>query len=299
MVLFKWFVLSLCILFPLIGFSNSDPTNESYLKNKARYYKIARLRCKKPAVHHKKLYEDEYTWRYSFEETGKLFEKIYYSGKRLPHPVYFNEQQNSFMMLIDDNLELRVSWDFIYAVTRHIEEALQKKMADYVFLADMGHGHFYLPKNSPVFSIADHKDYQRAVFYQVLNSKKIKILYHTAEMFLFFGTRAEFAKLSPHEAYRNLTRNLIGSFEESDEMTRYAPYKFGQSVVFNIGNQYQKVAQDIDISSSFDSCFPYQNKGKLFYYDISRFSPSIYIEEKEFAIQKGKNPRTDSDFDFR
>jgi len=272
-------ILIVLMLVPksLFAFSSNPlpDLTETLLEKKHRYLKIAVSRSTPVKRDYKKIHEDDYNWDYSFQDLKQLFDNIYNSGKRLPHHIYYDNNKKNFMMPIDDDCELEISWDYIFAIICHIEEALAKGMADYIFLPDMGHGHFYLPTNSHVFNSGDTHDYDRKVFKEILNSKQIKILYHTAEMFLFSGKTEDFTKLSPHEQYRNLTRNLLGSFSPEKNMTRFIRYEFGHPVVQNFDNQYQKVAQDIDISASKDGYFPFSYRGRLYYFDISRFSPDI------------------------
>ena len=64
-------------------------------------------------------------------------------------------------------------------------------------------------------------------------------------------------------------------------MTRFIPYQYGHPVVNVVDSGYQRVAQDIDISASKDAYFPFLYKGRLYYFDISRFSPGSRPEEEE------------------
>jgi hypothetical protein len=252
--------------------SESLPVNKNILEKKEIYLQIAvEKNTGKNLFEKKYIYQEDYSWDYSFEEVGGLFQEIYESGKQLPHPVYYNSNKSSFMMPVNDSCELPVSWDFIFSIICHIEQALENKVADYIFLPDMGHGHFFLPENNNLFLSDDFSDEQ--VFTAILSSKNVKILYHTAEMFLFFGPKKEFYKLSLHEQFRNKTRNLLGSFYVCDTMISYISYQFGSPVVNSIGPDYRRVAQDIDISASINGAFPFTFKGELYYFDISRYSP--------------------------
>ena len=270
--------LKLYLIFIMIFFLNITAHSETFFNNeiltekKEAYLHIAIQRNMENVSFDKEyIYEEDYSWDYSFDEVGKLYEEIYKSGKQLPFPVYYNSHFSSFMMPVTDSSELPVPWDFIFSIICHIEQALEYNMADYIFLPDMGHGHFFLPRNHHLFLQKDISDEQ--VYTAVLNSKKLKILYHTAEMFLFFGTEREFMKLSSHEQFRNVTRNLVGSFVECDTMVSYIPYPFGSPVVNSLGSDYRRVAQDIDISANKNGAFPFAWNGKLYYFDISRYSP--------------------------
>ena len=270
-LLFHIFIF-ITIFLSIIAHSESLPMKKNIIDKKETYKQIAIQKNLEKNYHRKEyIYQEDYTWDYTFEEVGKLYQEIYESGKQLPNPVYYNSYTSNFIMPINDSHELPVSWDFIYAVICHVEQALENKMADFIFLPDMGHGHFFLPENHHLFLNNNLSD--ENVFSAILNSKEVKILYHTAEMFLFFGTEKDFLKLSPHEQFRNKTRNLLGSFHICDTMISYIPYPFGSPVVNSIGSDYRRISQDIDISANRNGAFPFTFKGKFYFFDISRYSP--------------------------
>lgn len=263
-------VLFFSIIFTI---SANSFVNQMTLQEKKEHYRSLAMEKSKNNFSTSTIKGDDYTWEYTFDDLEPLYNELYESGRRLPHPIHYDDMTSQFMLPVNDTLSIAVPWDFIFAVTRHIEEALEKGMADYVFLADMGHGHFYLPDTSRLFSLPYDKKFEQHVFTEIVQSPNTKILYHTAEMFLFMGKQEDFNSLSEHEQYRNKTRNLVGEFTVSESMTRYIPYKFGEPVVYNIGSGYKKLAQDIDISASRNGAFPFMYKGKIHYFDISRFSP--------------------------
>ena len=55
------------------------------------FIKLASQRCDKQPKDEPLLRDDDFTWEYSFQETGRLYSKFYQSGKRLPNRVYFSK----------------------------------------------------------------------------------------------------------------------------------------------------------------------------------------------------------------
>jgi hypothetical protein len=239
---------------------------------------LAASRCQQQNPSGRQIYDDDFSWSYTFEETKDLFNNMYNSGKRLPRSIYYSQEKQAFVMpLTKGSEEIIVSNGFLKGIIAHVEKAMAKGNADYIFLADMGHGHFFLPKatyeaelNTKTFS---HGDYAKRVFEIATSEPDVLVLYHTAEMFLYLGPSEGLSKLPAWERHRNLTRNLVGDLT-NDANVRVIPWEDTESPVINSIPGYEKVGPDIDISASVDGCFPFSVNGKTQYFDISRFSPA-------------------------
>ena len=162
---------------------------------------------------------------------------------------------------------------FLQAIMRHIEHALNSRHADYIFPADMGHGHFLIPDDVWDKKIQPHlgaDNFDQLVFRELTQNKNVRILYHTAEMFLTLGDISLLETLSDHEKQRNLNRNLVGHFDTLGKTE--VKIRTAASPVVSSIEGYTKLAQDIDISASKDSCFPFLYRDKIHFFDISQFS---------------------------
>ncbi|SMF17400.1 hypothetical protein [Pseudobacteriovorax antillogorgiicola] len=236
---------------------------------------LAKERCEKAPQETPLIYDDDYTWSYQYKDIPELFRKLYRSGKRLGKALYFDSNRGSFMLPIGKNGEaIAVPERFLKALIAHVEKALAKGYADYIFLADFGHGHFHIPKDvfdRRLSALEGHEAYDAAVFDLIVNEPGVKILYHSAEMFLFFGAEKDFRSLSGPEQFRNLNRNLVGGFDQGKELSLADR---GREPVSQLPG-FAKVAQDLDLSASVNGCLPFEARGRRFYFDISRFSPGL------------------------
>lgn len=252
------------------------------------FLQIAKSRCS--FLPEKKLiYDVDYSWDYTFEETSKLFNEMYYQGRTLPNTIYYSEDKKRFMLPIsEDGDELPVPDHFFKSLIIHIETALKANYADYVFLADMGHAHFYIPSKDYYSLVAkiDIIDFDKEIFKVITTSNKVKALYHTAEMFLYTGAKAGFSELSQYEQFRNINRNLVGTFTNTptlDVLKNPNDEKHLSKTFSNL----TRVSRDIDMHANINGCFPFEHRGKIRYFDISRFSPAL----KPTARNDSTNPR--------
>lgn len=235
----------------------------------------AKQRCAKNIESSDQLYAEDFTWDYSYSEINSLFNAIYTSKKRLPNTLYYSVTNKSFMLpLGKDHDDLPVPDRFIKALITHVETALTQGYAEYVFLADLGHGHFYIPEDvfkQHINPKSPPREYERRIFEIVTQEKRVKIYYHSAEMFLNFSNENEFAKLPYFERFRNLHRNLVGAFDDGYALRLD---RVGREPGSDLQG-YTQVAQDIDLSSNKWSCIPFERLGRRMYFDISRFSPPV------------------------
>src|SRR6185312_8672090 len=112
---------------------------------------------------------------HALAEARTKFNDIDVSPKRLRGRVF--GAAGAYQFRRGDGV-VRVPDLFIANVTRHIELALDRGYADFIFYPDLGHGHLQLP------SAANFQLASNAAFEQLLSFPTLKNLYHTAELFV-------------------------------------------------------------------------------------------------------------------
>ncbi|MEE9550884.1 MAG: hypothetical protein V3W08_10875 [Candidatus Binatia bacterium] len=125
----------------------------------------------------------------SIDAFGQDFDEMYSYYKRLPRRVYFDTQKKQYVIALtlwvkrggnsrDETHTVVVPIRFIQNVVDHIEISLRRRYAHYIFMPDMGHGHFLVPEQ-----YGEGLDGQGKLSYynEILPNPSTKILYHTAE----------------------------------------------------------------------------------------------------------------------
>lgn len=247
------------------SFANNDDSAFNLEKSKQR--------CAQTNSEDLPLYSSEFQWWYSRKEMAKKFDEVYQSGKRLPKRAFYNHKDEEFYVprkSISGNTELvRLSAGFIQAVTRHIETALDKGYAEFIFFPDMGHSHLYIPQTvwdeqfSPTPPVAEfHKLYE-----QMLNEPTMLALYHTAEQLSMYD---EDGVLYDDEylKHRYYNRNPVGDNLGHGIVKMPTALDKTGNAVSNLPG-FKSWSAGYSISASKNGCFSYENKGKVYYFDIS------------------------------
>ena len=198
------------------------------------------------------------------------FQSVYLSNKRLKDRTFFDGQKDRFIMPFPTrnsfkpiHLEVR----FIKSIIRNVEVALENDYVQYIYFPDMGHSHLLIPLdyyNQEIASLPQgnsHLVYEKALAYE-----GTKFLYHTAEKLQMTDNNR---KLLDNEylQWRYYTRNPVG--DNMAKGTIRILKLLGD--VFNTvrsleGHRYYA---GFNISANENGCFPYEHKGKKYYFDIS------------------------------
>ena len=215
------------------------------------------------------LYKDAWgDWDFKREEIDHLFDKVYHSSARLGSRVYFDPDMETFVLPVK-NLQgewtaIPVANDFIKALITHIEKAQAEGWADYVMLADMGHGHFMIPKN-----VADVPDKPRLE--DVINHPQTKILYHTGEMLKFYSFTNRTVVDNAYVNFRREHRNLLGYLDGSGKVEILQEPEDRAFNLVRMAPGHRRFL-DFEFSSNKNGCFPFRdNDGKITYFDINYF----------------------------
>lgn len=230
-------------------------------------------RCQSPKVGEKQVYNQDFSWGMSLDDMKAKFQEIYHSGKRLKARAYYNKATGKFVLPKDMSggiKEVSLSPKFIKSVRRHIEEALKHDYADYVMFPDMGHSHFLLPRDYYDKELANIPVSEMNILYEkMMASPQTKILYHTAEQ---LKVTDENDKLLPDRylQWRFFTRNLVGDNRGEGNMKIYKALDSGANTIGEKeahGDRWW--GGGFNMSASVDGCFPYEQGGKTYYFDIS------------------------------
>jgi len=226
-------------------------------------------RCAKPTPAEKFVYSDDFKRSYGLDEMAAAFKDTYESGARLKGRAYYDESAKSFILPHRAG-PVKIDQIFIKSVTRHVEIALERRYADFIFFPDMGHSHLHIPT----------KDYDRLksvkpfnlMYEKMFAYRPLQMLYHTAEK---LAVRAgdnfngEFPQ-DPIQLWRYFSRNPVGDNNGGENVKIFfnlaEPQKY--NTVKDIPG-HKEYSSGFDISASKDGCFPYQHNGQTYYFDLS------------------------------
>lgn len=237
--------------------------------NTAEGAKAVRARCQAPAANEPFVYSDDFKMGFTLEEMGKAFEENYQSGKRLKGRAYYDEAQRTLVMPHSTGM-VKIDDAFIRSVTRHVELALERRYADYLFFPDMGHSHLFIPT----------KDYDRLksvtpisrMYEGFFAYRGLKMLYHTAEkLTVKLGERGvDGFPQDPVLLWRYFARNPVGDNDGGENV--FPLFQSADPKKYNTVKDvpgHSEYSAGFDISASKDGCFPYRYQGKTFFFDLS------------------------------
>jgi hypothetical protein len=231
-------------------------------------------RCLRPAVDSPIIYSNDYIWDYTLESMGQRFEEIYQSEKRLFARAYFDEQLGQFLLPGPEAWGGSVVLPnrLIENVRRHIEKALLRGYAEYVFFPDMGHTHLFYPKalweteyaSTPASGFS-------AMYSRLFNDPELMLLYHTAEQLQMLDENDELLN-DRHLRWRFFTRNLVGDNAYLSRLELlHEPTHTSNTSRKMPGYRYR--GSGFNISANKDGCFPYVFDGVTYWFDISLSDP--------------------------
>ena len=153
-------------------------------------------------------------------------------------------------------------------VRMHLEKALARGYADYVFFPDMGHSHFFIPDQRWESAYLGFSVPERGKMYsQMFDDPELRILYHTAEQLTVLD---EDDGLLPDRQlrWRFFTRNVVGDNNWGGQLDLlHEPTSSANTSRDLEGHQYYGAG--FNITSTIDGCFPYLRDGEVSYFDIS------------------------------
>ncbi len=231
-------------------------------------------RCQRPAADEPIIYSDDFQWGISAEEMGESFDKIYHADKRLSGRAYYDEETRQYL------LPAKSAWGgavvlptrLIENVRRHIEKALLRGYAEYVFFPDMGHAHLFVPdeiweaeyKSTPVSEMS-------LMYSRIFDDPELLVLYHTAEQLQMLTEESELLD-DRHLRWRFFTRNLVGDNAYLSRLDLlHEPTHPSNTSRKLPGHRYN--GSGFDISANKNGCFPYVVDGVTYWFDFSLTDP--------------------------
>ncbi len=239
-------------------------------------------RCAPPAEDEEPVYLSDFEWGYSLERMATRFDEIYASGKRLDGRSFYDEASDAFVF---PQIE---SWGgqavmprrVVENVRMHIEKALARGYADFIFFPDMGHSHYFIPMDTyqsvyAPYSVSEHT----TMLERLLDDPELKVLYHTAEQLQQLD---EDKNLLPdrHLQWRFFTRNVVGDNDWNGRIDLLHEPESAANTSHDLEGHYYYGA-GFYISAVAEGCFPYVHEGKVYYFDIS-FTDMPYETTDDF-----------------
>jgi hypothetical protein len=212
----------------------------------------------------------DYRWGLSFEEMEELYWELYSSGKRLPERAYHDEKRDLLVLPITSSWggEVILAPRLVKSVRAHIEKALERNYVDFVFFPDMGHSHFFIPR--------DHWEARYAgrpvsafgqMYTELFDDPELKVLYHTAEQ---LEVMDEDRRLLPdrHLQWRFYTRNPVGDNRGAGALELHHDPTHSHNTVRDYeGHRYH--GGGFYLSAGDSGCFPFTHQGVTHYFDLT------------------------------
>ena len=233
-------------------------------------------RCFEPTDSDPVIYGNDLKWSQTLEEMKLFFEKIYNSDKRLYKRAYYDKETDEFYIpvavpVLKTFKPVAMSRDFIRNITNHIETALKRKYADYIFFSDMGHSHFYFPEKLYKEKLLPFDDDKRDLLYKAfMEEPTLKVLYHTAEQLKMTHTLSSDAELifDKHILWRYFSRNIVGDNLDGSTLEIYYTGDNEFNTVRELEG-HDTWSSGFNFSANKNGCFPYKHNGETYYFDIS------------------------------
>ncbi len=238
--------------------------------DKASVWEEIALRCTAPADDEEVVYNNDFEWGYSHEAMGIRYEEIYHSGKRLHARAYYDETLGSLVLPGTDSWggDVMLPERLVENVTLHIEHALERGYAEFVFFPDMGHSHLFIPEQhfEDVYAGTPVSEFSRR-YERMFDDPQLMVLY-TAEQLQMLDEDDQVIN-DRHIMWRYHTRNPVGDNNYERRLELLTDYTQKANTARDMAEmKYQGAG--FNISASEDGCFPFENQhGEIQWYDIS------------------------------
>lgn len=152
---------------------------------------------------------------------------------------------------------------FLTTTTRHLEIALERGYANFVFYSDLGHGHLLLPEKE----LAALPRNPSEAFEIALRSKNLKVLYHTAELVKLREGVSGPLTTDPWLAWRYHSRNFVADNVSGENLA----VLFAPPPAFNTVRDlpgYRELGT-FYVSGNESGCFSFTQGGRQLRFDLS------------------------------
>ena len=222
------------------------------------------------------VFENDFVRNITLDEMRVAFQTLYRSPKRLQHRAYYDPKSKLYVMehQVSGGAWKRVFLQprFVRSIIRHVEIALERRYADFVFIQDMGHAHFYYPE----------EDYNRVTAFPVhemdrtyqllVDHPDLKVLYHTAEQLKVTSEpRGAELLLDRDLQWRYYTRNVLGGTQGGNDVAPLFAWANAKANTLQELPGHAEWNAGFNISASHHGCFPYQHNGQTYYFDLSLY----------------------------
>lgn len=213
----------------------------------------------------------DFPWGQTLTEAKERGKDLYHSNKRLDKRAYLNEKNELVIPVNAGSVykDVKISETFVKSVRLHIEEGLKRKYVDIINFSDMGHSHFFVPEKFYNTELSDLPIEDNHLLYEkMLAHKDLKILYHTAEQIKMKGPEGELLP-DRHLQWRFFTRNFLGDNQAQGkiEFLHQEDHRYNTAHDYDPGYKYWGAG--FYLSASEKGCFPFEYKGKTYYFDIN------------------------------
>lgn len=230
-------------------------------------------RCRPDSADDKKLYSSDFRWGYPINELILRFQEIYASEKRLQKRMYWDQEKQSLFLPLSSTWggDAGTPISFVESVRRHVEEALRLEYVDGIFFPDMGHSHFYVPKDR--WSAITDKPINEfnKVYEAFFREPTLKVLYHTAEQLKSLDSDGK-PFTDRKTFWRFSSRNIFGDNQAMGHLqilqTEPGTIEYKANTIGEVSG-YSRWGGGFNISASEKGCYAYLNEGRVQYFDLS------------------------------
>jgi hypothetical protein len=228
-----------------------------------------RARCMAAASSEPAITTNDFRWDYNLSDMAQRYQEMYASPKRLADRAFYDASAGRLILRLPDvwGAKAVLSPRLVKSVTRHIESALARGHADFVFFPDMGHSHFFIPEERWAVAYASTPVAQIGSRYtKFFEDPELKVLYHTAEQLV---TRNESGPLPDRKLqFRFHTRSIVGDNRAQGTLEVHSnPASAANTVSTYEGHHYY--GGGFNLSANERGCFRFTHQGRTVFYDIS------------------------------
>lgn len=225
--------------------------------------------CQKPLVDEPIIYQEDYSFSDNLDvaKMTAKFDRFYQGPQRLKGRLFYDSKAKKIYTSGDLNSE--ISPLLIESISAHISLALKRNYAQFAFFPDMGHSHFYIPKD--VWN-KKYKDLAPAtgLYAALSNERQLKMLYHTAEQLVIRDSN-KVMPLDPWLQWRYYSRNIMGQNRGASSSLEVLLQPDLQA--YNTVKEYDDYASysaGFYLQAHQNGCFSFQAAdGKTLYFDVS------------------------------
>lgn len=218
------------------------------------------------------IYGGDFAWNQNLDDIKERANRLYHAGKRLRLRAYLADQEALVVPVEVPSRgiqNVRLTPEFILSVRRHIEEALRLGYVDEIIFSDMGHSHFFVPKEfydehlGPLPVTEKDKMYELMLAYPGL-----KVLYHTAEQLSMLDQNRDLAD-DRRLQWRFFTRNLVGDNKGQGRLELVHAEEHQYNTAHDYQPGYHYYGAGYYITANRDGCFAYTHEGETKYFDLN------------------------------